>query len=339
MHQFPRLNKVTPYKMFKAIINRVDISILIHHNKLMNDSPKEQNAPSSIDEAPQIEINQPIGLDADTHPTESETRKNPRMGIIFACTILFFIIAIFLYRLIYPWKPNANTQPTPDTDNVSNQEESESSSSDNEQQESGSAEHSYQKPQEIVYNDVTIDTLVGTLSCKQSQSNPDNRYCFIPNEKIINAKENYRYILEEFNDETISFNLQSLRDAVNITINPSDQKQVTVTFLDSFNNSWRTYMTPDTPHIFNFATNVTEAKVVGFGQANGHEYLYFVLENGDLWQVKVSDMASEHYEAKIVPDVSGITTVLQGGELGEGDGGNCALAVRSDGLIYHLNPL
>ena len=334
-NQFLHLN-ITITKLFTPLIKIVDITILLHHNITMNDSLKEQSTPSSIDEVPQTETNQPIDLDTDTHPTESEPRKNPRMGIIFACTILFFIIAIFLYRLIYPWKPNANTQPTPDTDNVSNQEESESSSSDNEQQESDSAEHSYQKPQEIVYDDVTIDTLIGTLSCNQLRSNPNNKHCHIPNEKIINAIEGYHYELSELIDDETLFNKQ-FGDAISITIDQSDQKQVTVAFLETSNYGWGVNLPPNTTYTFNFTEKVTRVKITPFGQASGYEHIFFVLENGELWQIKVSDLADGHYEAKVIPNISNVTTVLQGSVFDGIGGGACPYAIRSDGLAYYLS--
>ena len=183
----------------------------------------------------------------------------------------------------------------------------------------------------------TKDTLLGKLDCVKDQI-PGADYCKIDSSKILNARAGATYTLTELTKtESQSSDFEKL---AKITIDKDDAKKIKITFdkdvVEQFYGTKNYGYTID----ISFDRDVESARIAGFGQGVGDEYIFFLMKDGTLDMLRVSAMLKDkNFNPHRIKGIDHIVAVLGGSSYKDNMGGHTNYAVRSDQTAYDLETL
>ena len=177
----------------------------------------------------------------------------------------------------------------------------------------------------------TKDTLLGELNCIKDQK-PNADYCIIDNSKILNARKGIAYTLIE--------NTSDFDKLAKIEINKDDAKKATVRFDEKMVEQIYGEKGLNFPIYLTFSREIESAKITGFGQGVGDEYIFFVMKDGNVGMLSVYSMLKDKkYDPYYVKGVKDVIAIIDGSSYDDYTGGHTNYAVRSDKTAYDLQPL
>lgn len=177
----------------------------------------------------------------------------------------------------------------------------------------------------------TKDTLFGKLTCIKDQK-PDADYCKIDSDKILNAKKDVSYTLNEHQS--------SFENLAKIEIDKDDAKKATIKFNEKIVEQFYGEKGLNFPIYINFSSEIDSYKIAGFGQGVGDEYIFFVMKNGNVGMLSVYSMLkNKKYDPAYVKGVKDVTAIVEGGSYNEYIGGHTNYAVRNDKTGYDLQTM
>lgn len=183
----------------------------------------------------------------------------------------------------------------------------------------------------------TKDTPLGQLECVKDQK-PDADYCKIDSSKILNARKGTAYTLTELSKEDSQ--ASDFEKLATIKIDEKDGKEAKITFNKEIVKRYYGIDNYSYTITVPFSRKAVSAKIAGFGQGVGDEYIFFLMEDGTIDMLSVYSMLNDKkYDPFVIKGVSDVTVILGGSSYGEYAGGHTNFAVRKDKTAYDLQTL
>lgn len=297
-------------------------------NEGQNPIQTETNTPNPAPETPLVqEWTNP------EQPTEKPKSKK-RLYILIAIAAFLVVAAVVAYVLLSqkPAKQNTDTK-TSDNSNIEKKKTTdteEKETNKTEEKETSESNSTTTEPVETKYETVNF-LYIGELQCVHYSDSDKWNHCDIPNEKIMNAKDDTRYSL-------VNTELDGLSDATSQQAIEQDGDTYTISIPSGYKTENGPY--DDEPHTYtlSFDKPVDSYKILSFGQGMGDETVVFVTEAGDLYFIALKKIIAGDTTPKKYELASNIQTILQG-QLCDFGCGVTHYAVSADGIMYEINEI